>query len=72
MTRITAFPGSSMKTLRRFGGKLMKRLAFALSMVLGAGGALAQGAPETIPGGEASRSSMAPSTTTTSGTKELT
>ena len=43
----------------------MKRLAFALSMTLGAGGALAQGAPETIPGGEASRSSMAPSTTTT-------
>ena len=29
----------------------MKRLAFALSMILGAGGALAQGAPETIPGG---------------------
>ena len=29
----------------------MKRLAFALSMILGSGSALAQGAPETIPGG---------------------
>jgi hypothetical protein len=29
----------------------MKRLAFSISLILAAGGALAQGAPETIPGG---------------------